>query len=32
MSGGPETMIPFFAELSKVDGVQGVEIKENAKS
>lgn len=32
MSGGPETMIPFFAELNKVDGVQGVEIKESAKS
>ena len=31
LTGEPESMIPLFAELSKIDGVQGVELKENPK-
>jgi uncharacterized membrane protein YhiD involved in acid resistance len=32
IAGEPETMIPFVAELLKIEGVQGVELKENPKA
>jgi len=31
LTGEPETMIPLFAELNRIEGVQSVELKESAK-
>ena len=31
LTGEPESMIPLFAELNKIEGVQAVELKENPK-
>ncbi len=32
ISGDPETMIPFVSELNKIEGIQSIELKENAKN
>ena len=31
LAGAPEAMIPFFAELNSIEGVQSIELKENGR-